>query len=93
MLAKLFGKKQTDQSLLFYRRDGLLRQMDFLLDTLENNKFDIVYMENLKNPLTDEQNLYFIQQVDRIESAKKILIWMKENIKQNTPLWKRFLKW
>jgi hypothetical protein len=70
-----------------------MKQLDFLLDTLENNKFDILYMENLKNPLTHDEQVYFIQQIDRIESAKKILLWMKDNAQQNTPLWRRFLRW
>jgi hypothetical protein len=67
--------------------------MDFLLDTLEHSKFDILYMENLKNPLTPDERVYFIQQIDRIESAKKILSWMKGNITDNTPFWRRFVRW
>lgn len=89
---RLFGKK-IDPSTVLARKDGLIRQMDFLLDTLEHNKFDILYMENLKHPLTPDEQVYFIQQIDRIESAKKILLWIKENVKENTPLWRRLLKW
>lgn len=89
---RLLGKN-VDASTVFARREGLMKQLDFLLDTLENNKFDILYMENLKNPLTHDEQVYFIQQIDRIESAKKILLWMKDNAQQNTPLWRRFLRW
>lgn len=92
MFMKLF-RKRVDPTTALARREGLFRQMDFLLDTLEHNKFDILYMENLKNPLTPDERVYFIQQIDRIESAKNILLWMKENIKENTSFWRKFLKW
>ena len=75
------------------RKSVLFNQFDFLLDTLENNKFDIVYMENLKQPLTQDERVYFIQQIDRIESAKKVLLWMKSNVDTNEKFWKKLLKW
>jgi len=83
--------KETDEPT--HRRDVLIRQFDFILDTLENNKFDIVYMENLKNPLTSNEKVYFLQQIDRIESAKGIVLWMRDNASRNTSFWKRLLKW
>ena len=70
-----------------------MNQIDFIIDTLEHNKFDIVYMENLKNPLTPEERIYFIQQIDRIESAKNVLFWLRTNVKVNTSFWKKFLRW
>jgi hypothetical protein len=91
---KFFGRKvKLGPITLLARRDNLLSKMDFVLDTLENSKFDILYMENLKNPLTPDERVYFIQQIDRIESAKKTVLWMKENAKNNTPFWRRLLKW
>ena len=83
----------TTKNMFSARRDGLVRQIDFLLDTLDHNQFDIIYMENLKNPLTQEEKVYFIQQIDRIQSAKAILTWMRGNVINNTPFWKRFLRW
>lgn len=93
MLFGLFNKKTSDSQNMLYRKSGLLNQIDFLLDTLENNKFDILYMENLKQPLSPDEKVYFIQQIDRIESAKNILFWLKGNIKTNESFWKRFLRW
>lgn len=93
MLLKLFSRKTSDDSSMLYRRDNLLTQMDFILDTIEHSKFDILYMERLKNPLTPDERVYFIQQIDRLESAKKTLLWMKENAKTNSSFWKRFLRW
>lgn len=93
MLLKLFSKKQSNADKFLYRKNGLLTQMDFLLDTLENSKFDILYMENLKNSLSPDEKVYFLQQIDRIESAKNIIFWLKSNIKNNESFWKKFLKW
>lgn len=93
MLSKIFGKKLHDESSMLYRRDGLLRQMDFLLDTLEINKFDLLYMDNLKNPMSPDERIYFLQQIDRIESAKRIVLWMRDNASDNSSFWKRLLKW
>jgi hypothetical protein len=76
-----------------HRLDVLIRQFDFILDTLENNKFDIVYMENLKNELTSSEKVYFLQQIDRIESAKGIVLWMRDNASKNTTFWERLLRW
>lgn len=94
MLFKFFKRKTlADDISMLYRRDGLMTQMNFLLDTLEQSKFDILYMENLKNPLSESERIYFLQQIDRIESSKKIIIWMQDNIMQNAPFWKKLLKW
>lgn len=90
LFSKLFSK---NADALVYRKSALLSQFDFLLDTLENNKFDILYMENLKAPLTTDEKIYFMQQIDRIESAKKTLLWMKANVNSNGTFWKRLLKW
>lgn len=89
---RLFSKK-IDPNTMLSRKSVLFNQFDFLLDTLENNKFDIVYMENLKQPLTQDERVYFIQQIDRIESAKKVLLWMKSNVDTNEKFWKKLLKW
>jgi len=78
---------------LFHRKLGLNRQLEFVMDTLECAKFDIVYMENLKMPLTSDENLYFVQQVDKINSSLKILEYMQKNIHENNSYWKRFLRW
>lgn len=92
LLQKLFSKSRSAEALA-YRKSAVITQLDFLLDTLENSKFDILYMENLKSSLTTEERIYFIQQIDRIESAKKILTWMKFNVTNNDKFWKRFLRW
>jgi len=89
---RLFSKKVDPNSVLS-RKAVLLNQFDFLLDTLENSKFDIVYMENLKQPLTPDERVYFTQQIDRIESAKNVLLWMRSNVISNEKFWKKFLKW
>jgi len=94
MLQKIFGKKiGQDSGGLLHRKDTLVTQIDFLLDTLEINKFDILYMEKLKMPLTSEESVYFLQQIDRIESSKRILLWMRNNIQSNSSFWKRLLRW
>lgn len=92
LFTKLFSKK-TNQEALLHRQSTLINQFDFLLDTLENNKFDILYMENLKNPLTTDEKLYFTQQIGRIESAIKVTSWMKNNVIHNGSFWRRLLKW
>ena len=94
MLQKIFGKKiGQDSGGLLHRKDTLVAQIDFLLDTLEISKFDILYMEKLKMPLTSEESVYFLQQIDRIESSKRILLWMRNNIQSNSSFWKRLLRW
>jgi hypothetical protein len=57
------------------------------------SKFDIVYMEKLKMPLSPEEKIYFMQQLDRINSSLRILLWMRDNVQVNENFWKRFLKW
>lgn len=76
-----------------HRRINLLKQVDFLIDTLSMSKLDILYMENLKMPLTPDERIYFTQQIDRINSALKILLWMRHNIETNQKFWKKFLHW
>jgi hypothetical protein len=75
------------------RRINLLKQVDFLIDTLSMSKLDILYMENLKMPLAPDERIYFTQQIDRINSALKILLWMRHNIETNQKFWKKFLHW
>ena len=53
MILNWFRKNPQDNSPL-HRKDTLLSQLDFLFDTLEMNKFDIIYMENLKKILNEE---------------------------------------
>lgn len=91
-IKKLLFKK-IDPDSVVSRKSVLINQFDFLIDTLEHNKFDIMYMENLKNPLTSDERIYFIQQVDRIESAKRVALWMKSNVIANEKFWKKLLKW
>lgn len=79
---KYHGRKQT-----------LLVQIDFLLDTLAMNKLDIMYMENLKMPLSPDEKIYFTQQIDRINSAINVLLWMRENVCKNKNLWIKFFNW
>jgi hypothetical protein len=57
------------------------------------NKFDIVYMEKLKMPLSPDEKIYFMQQLDRINSSLRILLWMRDNVQVNENFCKRFLKW
>lgn len=76
-----------------YRKINLIKQIDFLIDTLHMNKLDIVYMEKLKMPLSPDEKLYFLQQIDRINSSIKILMWFRDNIESNKKFWTKFLKW
>lgn len=57
------------------------------------SKFDIMYMEKLKMPLSPDEKIYFMQQVDRLNSSLRILLWMRDNVQINENFWKRFLKW
>jgi hypothetical protein len=57
------------------------------------SKFDIVYMEKLKMPLSPDEKIYFMQQLDRINSSLRILLWMRDNVQVNENFWKKFLKW
>lgn len=91
-IRKLILRKIDPESVLS-RKSVLINQFDFLMDTLENNKFDIMYMENLKNPMTPDERIYFIQQIDRIESAKRVVSWMKSNVVSNEKFWKKLLRW
>jgi len=50
-------------------------------------------MENLKMPLTSDQKIYFVQQIDRINSAIKILLWFRENVRLNEKFWTKFFNW
>ena len=86
----LFRKTSSDVP---HRQINLLKQVDFLIDTLSMAKFDVVYMENLKMPLTPDERIYFTQQVDRINGALKVLLWMRHNIETNQKFWKKFLHW
>jgi hypothetical protein len=61
------------------------------MDTLESAKLDILYMEKLRMPLTPEENVYFISQIDRINSAVSILLWMQNNIKSKKGFFNRFV--
>jgi hypothetical protein len=93
IISRFFRKSSKDPNSLLHRKDVLVRQLDFLADTLENSKFDIVYMENLKAPLSPEERVYFLQQVDRLESAKNIIWWLKSNVISHETFWTRLLKW
>jgi len=57
------------------------------------SKFDIVYMEKLKMPLSPDEKIYFMQQLDRINSSLRILLWMRDNVQVNENFWQRFLRW
>jgi len=78
---------------LEYRKNGLVANIDFILDTLEGNKIDILYMEKLKMPLSYDEKIYFLQQLDRINSSIKLLTWFRKNIVINEKFWKKFLRW
>jgi hypothetical protein len=70
----------------------VINQLDFLIDTLCMSKMDISYMERLKMPLTPDETIYFTQQIDRINSSLKILLWMRENVVVNDSFWRKFLR-
>lgn len=57
------------------------------------NKLDIVYMENLKMPLTQEEKIYFVQQLNRIEQSIKILTWMRTKVLENSRFWRKLVSW
>lgn len=50
-------------------------------------------MEKLKMPLSPDEKIYFMQQIDRINSAIKILLWFRGNVCENEKFWKKFFKW
>lgn len=88
-----FGLKKSRKEDFLYRKSNLIVQLDFLIDTLNMNKMDLLYMENLKMPLTSDQKIYFVQQIDRINSAIKILLWFRENVRLNEKFWTKFFNW
>lgn len=75
-----------------HRKEAVVRQLDFIIDTLQMNKFDIFFMENLKMPLTHDEQIYFTQQVDRINSAVQSLEWMRENVCSTENFFLKFLR-
>lgn len=75
-----------------HRKVTLVTQIDFLIDTLHMSKLDIMYMERLKMPLTPDETLYFAQQVDRLNSSIKVLLWMRENVVHNETFWRKMLR-
>ena len=78
---------------LEYRKSGLVNNIDFIIDTLEQSKMDILYIEKLRMPLTSDEKVYFLQQIDRLNSATKILLWIRKNILSNETFWKKLLRW
>lgn len=56
------------------------------------SKLDIMYMERLKMPLTPDEKIYFTQQVDRLNSSLKVLLWMRENVVCNERFWRKLLR-
>ncbi len=44
-------------------------------------------------PLSPDEKIYFMQQLDRINSSLRILLWMRDNVQVNENFWKKFLKW
>jgi hypothetical protein len=85
--------KTNDVTKFDYRKNNLVTNIEFLIQSFELSKFDIMYMENLKKPLTHDEQIYFVQQIDRINSSIKILDWMKDNVKSNQSFWRKLLKW
>lgn len=85
--------QKIEFSKYYTRKQTLLVQIDFLLDTLSMNKMDIMYMEKLKMPLSPDEKIYFTQQVDRINSAINVLLWLRENVCKNQTLWTKFFNW
>lgn len=89
---RILRKNGTD--VLDYSQDrkvNLLSKIDFVLDTLHMNKFDIFFMESLKMPLSQDQEIYFTQQIDRINGAIKTLCWIRENVESNDRVFRKLL--
>lgn len=78
-----------------YRKKSLVSNIDFLIDSFLMCKFDIIYMQKLNIPLSDQDKIYFEQQIDRLNHSIKILSWMRNNIMDNSKpkFWRKFLKW
>lgn len=77
-----------------YRKKNLVSNINFLEDSFAMCKLDILYMQRLKMPLTHDEEIYFAQQIDRLNQSIKILSWMRDNIKNNeSNIWRKFLKW
>jgi hypothetical protein len=85
------SNRTIPNDVVLYKQNNLVKQIDFLMDTLESAKLDILYMEKLRMPLTPEENVYFISQIDRINSAVSILLWMQNNIKSKKGFFNRFV--
>jgi len=93
-LVNTFKTNNTEEVKKYdYRKNNLVTNIEFLIQSFELSKFDIMYMENLKKPLTHDEQIYFVQQIDRINSSIKILNWMKDNVKSNQSFWRKLLKW
>lgn len=90
---KLLRLNRRSSDMFYHRKINLITQLDFLIDTLSMNKLDLMYLENLKMPMTSDQKVYFLQQIDRINSSIKILLWLRENVCRNEKLWTKFLNW
>lgn len=87
------SKRSLSKELFRSRKSTLLTQIDFLIDTMNISTFDIMYMENLKMPLTPDEKIYFLQQIDRLNSSVKILQWMRNNVESNETFWTKLLRW
>lgn len=84
------SERTIPNDVIIYRQNNLIKQIDFLLDTLESAKMDMLYMEKLKMPLTPEEQIYFISQIDRINSAITILVWMQNLVKAKRGFFSKF---
>ena len=89
-LLQTFSTKDLS-SKLDCRQHNLIQKIDFVIDTLESAKLDIFYMERLKLPLTTDEQIYFVQQVDKINGAIQILLWMRKNMMSKNRFWRYFL--
>lgn len=86
------SERTVPNDVLIYKQNNIIKQIDFLLDTFESAKMDILYMEKLKMPLTPDEQIYFISQIDRINSAIAILVWMQNSVKTKNTVFKNLLR-
>ena len=86
-------RRTPPKSFFTNRKSTIITQIDFLIDTLNMNILDITYMESLKMPLSPDERIYFIQQLDRLNSSIRILTWMRVNAVSNDKFWTRLLRW
>jgi len=51
--------------------------IDFIINTIENSKLDVVYIEQINLRISQDERLYLIGQMDKLNKSIKILKSLK----------------